>query len=545
MVCHLYNNVYICSMMISLKHNIDKERLKVSVIVCFVLMIATQTFAQHVTLSNNLLYDAAMTPNLRVGVRMAPHWSVGLNGGYRPWPADDAKSRKWKHLLIAPDLRYWTDSVNVRHFFGVNLIYSHYNVADVTFPFGMWKDVRDERRQGDLGAVGLYYGYSWPLGRFWNIEAHIGAALAYTKYDRFECGHCGTTMGDASKFFVLPQAGLSIVYNIPGRPRKEVVPVVEPILPPEVPAAKIEQKPFVPVLQAVPDFTGRAGQLQKDNPVLAHISTYKPYDRTRILRKEKEALYVHFDLGKSLLRDDFRENKSTLERIVDITRQILADTTSSVKKIQIVGLASIEGSIAGNERLAQNRANALQRYLQQQVSVPDSMFDTVGGGEAWADFRDQLNDIVTGVEPVRDGFPVESLRQAIQVIDSESDHNQRERKLRQLNRGRTWQYIKKYIFSDQRNSGYIRIYYDYVPDRAAATINHASELLGQGQYAEALQLLNTVRTDRRAQNALGVALYQTGRHEEALDCFRRAAIQGNADAQENLRQLDTLKPQTQ
>ena len=117
---------------------------------------------------------------------------------------------------------------------------------------------------------------------------------------------------------------------------------------------------------------GRAGQLQKDNPVLAHISQYKPYDRTRILRKEKGALYVHFDLGKSVLRADFRENKPTLDRIVDITRQILADTTSSVKKIQIIGLASIEGSIASNERLAQNRALALQHYLQQHFRRFDS-----------------------------------------------------------------------------------------------------------------------------------------------------------------------------
>jgi tetratricopeptide (TPR) repeat protein len=248
------------------------------------------------------------------------------------------------------------------------------------------------------------------------------------------------------------------------------------------------------------------------------------------LRKEKEALYVHFELGKSILHADFRENKPTLDRIVDITRQILADTTSSVKKVQIIGLASIEGSIAGNERLAQNRALALQHYLQQQVSVPDSMFDTVGGGEAWADFRDQLNDEIAAGNT--------SLQPAIDIIDSEGNLDVRERKLRQLGKGRTWQYLKEHILKDQRNSGYIRIYYDYVPDKAAATINAASELLDKGQYAQALQLLNTVRTDERCQNALGVALWQTGQQEEALRCFRRAAAHGNADAAENLRQLE-------
>ena len=156
------------------------------------LFITQLVSAQQVTLSNNLLYDTWLTPNLRIGLRLSPHWSMGLTAGYRPWPTDDNTSRKWKHLLLSPDLRYWTDSVGVHHFFGVNLIYSHYNVADVKFPFGLWKAVRDERRQGDLGAIGLFYGYSWPLGRYWNLETHIGAAVGYTKFDRYQCGHCGT-----------------------------------------------------------------------------------------------------------------------------------------------------------------------------------------------------------------------------------------------------------------------------------------------------------------------------------------------------------------
>lgn len=97
-------------------------------------------------------------------------------------------------------------------------------------------------------------------------------------------------------------------------------------------------EPFVPTFAAVEDNTGKAGELQKNNPVLHHISEYKPYTKDRILRKEKGALYVHFNLDKSELRHDYRSNAQTLDRIVDITRQIMADTTSSVKIIQIVGL---------------------------------------------------------------------------------------------------------------------------------------------------------------------------------------------------------------
>ena len=504
-------------------------------LVVLLLFITQSVSAQQVTLSNNLLYDIWLTPNLRMGVRLSPHWSMGLTAGYRPWPSDDNTSKKWKHLLLAPDVRYWTDSVNVHHFFGVNLIYSHYNVAEVKFPFGLWKSVRDERRQGDLGAIGAYYGYSWPLGRFWNIEAHIGAAIGYTKFDRFECGHCGKKIGTEKKVFVLPQAGVSIVYNIPGRPRKveEAVMPLPPVM--EVPAtAAVVEKPFVPVLSKVADFKGRAGQLQQENPVVQHISNYRPYDRTRILRKEKDALFVHFDQGKFQLNANYRDNQRVMDRIVDITRQIVTDSASSVKKIQIIGLASVEGVPASNERLAQNRALVLQKYIQQNVTVPDTLFETVGGGEAWSEFRDLLNDMVPENA---------QLSKAVEIIDQENDVNERERRIRQLDNGRTWTYIKEHLLKDLRNSGYIRIYFDYVPDKAAATINEASELLTTDCidcHREALRLLQTVRNDERAQNALATALWLTGQKDEALSTFRRAAANGNSDAQENLRRLEII-----
>jgi hypothetical protein len=183
------------------------------------------------TVGNNLLYDATLTPNLRLGFRLSDHWSMGLTAGYRPWPTDDDTNTKWRHLLLSPDVRYWFDGVNTGHFVGGNLIYAHYNMANVDpIIYNIDKSVR---RQGDLGAIGAFYGYSWNLGRYWNLEAVIGAAIGYTKYGRYECGHCGRKLSTEKKLFAMPQAALNIVYNIPGRPKPAPV-VEEPvILPPQ------------------------------------------------------------------------------------------------------------------------------------------------------------------------------------------------------------------------------------------------------------------------------------------------------------------------
>ena len=161
--------------------------------------------------------------------------------------------------------------------------------------------------------------------------------------------------------------------------------------------------------------------------------------------------------------------------------------------------------------------------------------DTVGGGEAWSEFRDQLTEYVAN-----DSQHAKELQQALSIIDNESNVKVREKKLRQLNGGRTWKYITDNILSDQRNSGYVRIYYDYVPDNNAKIINEANELLTADCtdcHHEALRLLQQVSDDERAQNALGVALWFCGQKEEAIDRFRRAAANGNEDAKKNLENL--------
>ena len=249
----------------------------------------------------------------------------------------------------------------------------------------------------------------------------------------------------------------------------------------------------------------------EDDPVVAHISEYRPYDNTRILRKERGALYVHFDLGKSQLSTDYRENRQTLDRIVEITRQIMADSTSSVKTIQIVGLASIEGTPVKNEQLSVNRAVALQRYIQQQVAVPDSLFEIVGGGEAWVEFLDQLNDAVEAGDPAN-----AQLSQVIDIIREEPDAKARERRIKELNEGRTWSYLKQHVLTDQRNSGYIRIYYDYVHDKGVAAINGVSGLSSTCRgdcRCEPLPLPQTASYAERDQNAPGTDLWLNGQKD--------------------------------
>ena len=286
---------------------------------------------------------------------------------------------------------------------------------------------------------------------------------------------------------------------------------------------------FTPKPEIVMPVLSVAEQIARRDPILKPISEYKPYTRDLPLRKMKDALYVHFPVSKWDLHEDFRENEATLERIVDIMRRVKADKTSSIVKVVIVGLASIEGTVAFNEHLSIRRAEVLRDYLDARVDMPDEVYEVVGGGEGWADMRDIIVE-----------SNLEEREELLQIIDNTPDANLREQRIRKLNGGRAYEYLKQAVLADQRNSGYISAYYEAVPDKAAEAINKAVALVRDGRDAEAVTLLEPLE-DERKWNTLGVAYFKTGRRVEAIQCFERAVEAGDSEAVRNLKGLREAK----
>ena len=170
---------------------------------------------RRIALRTNLLYDATLSPNIGVDVRVDSAWTVGLLAGFNAWDIDKEKNKKWRHMLFSLRARkFLNDSVFHKGYIEADVIYSHFNVGNVKFPFGLYKSVRDRRLQGDLIALGGKYGYSWILARNWRIEAEAGVAVGYAWFKEYDCPHCGTFLGNGDRIFLLPQLGINIVYII-------------------------------------------------------------------------------------------------------------------------------------------------------------------------------------------------------------------------------------------------------------------------------------------------------------------------------------------
>lgn len=172
--------------------------------------------AQEVGLKTNLLYDATATINLGIEAKVAPKWSLDLSGNYNPFTFSNGK--KWKHWLVQPEVRYWLCEATGGHFFALNALGGQYNVGhfDPGFNFLGYhlRNLKDHRYQGWFAGAGVAYGYSWLLGKHWNLEAEIGIGYVYTRYDIFECAGCGRKIEeDRYHNYIGPtKAALNLVY---------------------------------------------------------------------------------------------------------------------------------------------------------------------------------------------------------------------------------------------------------------------------------------------------------------------------------------------
>lgn len=184
------------------------------ILVVMIMLVGTQRVsAQRIALKTNALYWATTTPNIGAELKVAPRWTLGLTAGYNPFTFSE--NAKLKHVLIEPEARYWLCSAYAGHFVGVNALYSHYNAGNIDVPFGIFPELDDHRFQGDIGAVGVLYGYNWMLGRRWSLEAAIGIGVGVTHYKKYMCEVCGSQVDEDTRWLFMPtKLAVSVVYYI-------------------------------------------------------------------------------------------------------------------------------------------------------------------------------------------------------------------------------------------------------------------------------------------------------------------------------------------
>ena len=188
---------------------------------CLLLLLSALFFvneakAQKVAIKTNLVYDATATINSGLEFGLAPKWSLDVSGNFNAWTI--LNSARWKHWAVQPEARYWFCDRFSGHFLAVHLHGGLYNVGSIKNKLNFlgtdFSKLTNQRFQGWFAGAGVAYGYSWILGKHWNLEAEIGFGYSYTVYDKFECAGCGKKIEEGiDHHYVGPtKAAINLVY---------------------------------------------------------------------------------------------------------------------------------------------------------------------------------------------------------------------------------------------------------------------------------------------------------------------------------------------
>lgn len=193
-----------------------KRKLIIWIVFAVACMAGSGAKAQDVALKTNLLADALLNVNLGAEVGLAPKWTLDVTGQFNGWTL--SHSRRWKHWAVQPEARYWFCDRFAGHFVGVHAHGGQYNIGGFNGVYHLFgtdaRKLENSRYQGWFVGGGIAYGYSWILGRHWNLEAEIGIGYSYTRYDRFRCAGCGKKIdtGRSHNYVGPTKVAVNVVY---------------------------------------------------------------------------------------------------------------------------------------------------------------------------------------------------------------------------------------------------------------------------------------------------------------------------------------------
>ncbi len=250
-------------------------------------------------------------------------------------------------------------------------------------------------------------------------------------------------------------------------------------------------------------------------------------DATRQWDFGQDELEIIFKVSKIEIDSTVFDNEVTFGKILTAVDKIHSNPNYKIEKIQVSGYASPEGRPEFNTWLGENRAKALIDYIikhRPDYGLTQETFEIVNGEESWSGLRKVL---------VKSNMDRKD--EVIAIIDDANLSGEaKKRKIKDMDKGQTWQKMLREIYPHLRSARYLSVYYDSTGDNAVEIINGANQLIGEGRYAEAYDQVMTVKSDMRAYNTIGVALMGQGRLTEAISWFEKALESNCPVAQQNI-----------
>ena len=302
-------------------------------------------------------------------------------------------------------------------------------------------------------------------------------------------------------------------------------------------------------------------------------------EEVRKIRTESREAYLQFRLDKYDILPKYKNNRAELDTIFNSIALVKNNPDLTIKGISITGYASPEGTVAHNEKLSENRARSLARYIAEHEDYPLDMLSVHWCGEDWEGLRREL-----------DNFPgLYKREEVIEIIENCSGNRDAcEDRLSKIDPSDVYTRLTNEVYPRLRRNVY-RITYEvrnYNLEESRTMINVRPDLMSLAEiskvaasypkhseeystameaaaryYSDTPSVLNCIaldaieleQYDRAAKllessevtnqnavllNTLGIAYARMGQYHNAADAFTRASAAGSAAAALNLEQVN-------
>lgn len=156
----------------------------------------------------------------------------------------------------------------------------------------------------------------------------------------------------------------------------------------------------------------------------------------------------YFDLDRDEIRYELRGNRAMMDSTAMILRTLMADTTVTTLRLDVISSSSLEASNAYNSRLTARRTSAFLRELRSRLDIPyhvlyvhDNIFD-------W----DQLYLLTANSQCPEREKALRIIRSYPTIGINKQADDIRKSQLQQLAGGATYDYMMKHLFPSMRNT---------------------------------------------------------------------------------------------
>lgn len=287
---------------------------------------------------------------------------------------------------------------------------------------------------------------------------------------------------------------------------------------------------IVPEIEIIKQDFSPLEKLDIETPFLAPMSEYETFKKNTDVMRAEGALIVRFRQGKNIIDLTFEDNAKSLEQVCKVLELIANDQSASIGKIVLAGASSPEGYAKRNDFLASERVQVLRNYLNDKTTLNVSQVESINLGEDW-----------TGLRKMVEQSNMQYKNEVLEIIDNVPVMKGREKRLMDLKWGRPYNYMLEQFFPKLRSAGYIRIFYESKPYIELENTNQAIELYNKNEYRDALTRFEGVKATATTEYIRGVCHMMIGEYDKAQTALTNAMELGNADAADQLKQLEKLK----